>query len=312
MAFAVMKIGDSGEEVRTLKQLLRGAGYRVNNTDVYDEETSGVVSAYQRANGIEETGQPGASTWAKLASASVVSMPSGLTTKDSVSYLENNRPKAYQSDYTLEIDRLLDQVMNREAFSYDPSEDASYQRYKDRYMYLGKKAMNDAIGQAASLSGGFSNSYAESVGQQAYQDYLASFADAISQLQEMAMNSYNMESERLQNALGALKEAEADDYDKYLDDLAAYNDALDYYYKKLQDEQAQANWEYKNMGSGKKSSGSGGKTKVSPSVEIEKPMPNILTQSEFARRKAAGASSLKSYGSYSEYYQAMRKKYGAN
>ncbi len=300
MAYSVMKLGDAGEDVRTLRSLLRGAGFKLEDGDVFDEETTQAVSEYQKANGLPSTGEAGANTWARLAAGVVTSMPSDLDTPGRVAYLETNRPGDYVSDYAAEIDRLLEQILSREAFSYDPATDPMYQRYKDQYMYMGKRAMNDAIGQASALSGGYANSYAQSAGQQAYQDYLAKLTGGIPDLYELALKAYDAQTGLIETQLSALTDAEKQAYQRYLDELDAYNDALDYYYKKMLDEQKYA-----------RSRGGSSDERVQQGTleTVFDIQPNILTQSEFTRRKQAGASSLSGYKSYQDYVNAMKKKY---
>ena len=300
MTFQSLKIGDVGEEVKTLKRMLRDAGYEIREGDVFDEETEGAVKEYQSSRGLNATGEAELKTVMRLFSDA--GKEEKMNTKEMVSHLESVRPGDYESAYTQEIDRLLDQVMNREAFSYDPASDPMYQRYKDQYVYMGKRAMNDAIGQASSLSGGYGNSFAESAGAQAYQNYLAELSGGMDDMYKLALNAYELETDRMEGELAHLNRADQTAYERYLNDLQAYNDALDYYYQKLMDEQEQENWLYKNT----KKSGGGGSAKEEETVK-----PNILTQSEFLRRKAAGAESLMRYPNYAAYQSAMNKKYSA-
>lgn len=299
MAYANMKIGDAGENVKTLKQLLKGAGFSTSDDDVYDENTYKAVYEYQTANGLQADGEAGASTWAKLASGVLSAMPEGASTKQKVSYLESNRPKAYASDYTEKIDDLVEHLLSREGFSYDPGEDPMYQKYKDRYMYLGKRAMNDAMGTAAALSGGYHNSYAQSAGEQAYQNYLTGLTDGMDDMYALALDAYGAETDRLEAALDTLTKREQTAYDRYLDDVEEYNRALSYYYKKMGDEQSSAK---------RTSSASASKASRDASGE-ENALSNILTPSEFLKRKTAGASDLAAYATYRDYSNAMKKKY---
>jgi len=305
MAYAGMKLGDSGESVKTLKQLLRGAGYTLNDDDLYDEATYNAVKEYQGANGLTADGEAGASTWAKLAGSVVSSAPKNAGTKESVSYLEANRPKAYASDYTKQIDDLVTSILTREDFSYDPASDPMYQKYKDQYLYLGKRAMNDAVGSASALSGGYINSFAEAQGQQAYQDYLTQLTGGIPEMYALALEAYDTKTGQMQSALKALTDSEQRAYERYLDDLDEYNKALSYYYKKLQDEQSQSNWEKKNAPKASSSSSSSSSAKKTEDTTLA----NILTPSEFLKRKVAGSKELSGYATYRDYSEAMKKKY---
>lgn len=113
-----------------------------------------------------------------------------------------------------QADELLDSILNRKDFSYDFNADAIYQQYKDKYIQQGKLAMADAMGQAAALTGGYGNSYAAAVGNQAYQAHLNNLNDIIPDLYEMAYNRYNQEEQDLYNQYGLLMQ----DYEKYMND----------------------------------------------------------------------------------------------
>ena len=300
MAYLNMKIGDTGDDVKTLKQLLRGAGYQLSDDDLFDEDTYKAVNEYQRANGITPNGEIGASTWAKLAGSIVNSMPSGLDTAGKVKFLEDNRPKDYASDYTKRIDELIEKALTREDFSYDPANDPMYTQLKDEQTYLGKRAMDDVMGAAASLSGGYANSFAQTAGEHAYQDYMAQLAGSMDDMYKIALSAYDTQTSQMQSQLKELADAEEKAYQRYLDDVSEYTKTLEYYYQKLLDEQEQANWNLKNA----PRSYSGAQPK-----QEEKAPANILTPSEFLRRKVAGSADLKAYATYQDYTKAMKKKY---
>ena len=94
-------------------------------------------------------------------------------------------------------DEALQAYMNREDFQYDLNGDALYQQYKDRYLNLGKQAMADTMGQAAALTGGYGSSYAQSVGQQAYNGYLQQLGDVVPELYKLAYDRYQDKGDAL-------------------------------------------------------------------------------------------------------------------
>lgn len=94
-----------------------------------------------------------------------------------------------------EYDSLYDQYKNRGDFTYDLNGDALYQQYKDKYIQQGKLAMADTMGQAAAMTGGYGNSYAQSVGQQAYQASLDNLNDIVPELYAMALDRYNQKGQ---------------------------------------------------------------------------------------------------------------------
>lgn len=114
-------------------------------------------------------------------------------------------PYAREND----LQSVIDQRLNRGKFSYDLNGDALYQQYKDNYIQQGKMAMQDAMGQAAAMTGGYGNSYAATVGNQAYQGYLQGLNDVVPQLYQMALDRYNLEGNELDSKYGLLSSEKA-------------------------------------------------------------------------------------------------------
>lgn len=148
---------------------------------------------------------------------------------------EMNRPGAYQSKWKEQLDGIMDKILNREGFNYDVNADALYQQYKDRYMQQGKLAMQDTIGQAAALTGGYGNSYAQNAGQQAYEGYLQGLNDKVPELYSMAMEKYQMEGDDLNNKANLLGNKDALDYSRYQDELNQWNTDRSFAYGQEQD-----------------------------------------------------------------------------
>ena len=124
---------------------------------------------------------------------------------------------------------IMDKILNRERFSYDLNGDALYQQYKDKYIQQGKMAMGDAIGRASAMTGGYGNSYAQSVGQQTYQAHLNELNDIVPELYQMAFDRYNQEGQELYNKYGMLSDDKNTEYGIWSD---GYNRLLgdrDYY-----------------------------------------------------------------------------------
>lgn len=105
---------------------------------------------------------------------------------------------------------VMNQWMNRGPFQYDMNADAMYQQYKDQYMRQGRLAMQDTIGRASTLTGGYGNSYATAAGQQQYNEYLAGLNDKALELSQMAYQRYQDEGDKLKDAYGMLYGRERD------------------------------------------------------------------------------------------------------
>lgn len=126
----------------------------------------------------------------------------------------------YVNPYEGQIMELYKGISERKPFQYDVNEDVMYQNLRDQYIAGGQMAMMDTMGQAAQLTGGYGNSYAQGVGQQAYQGYLQGLNDQIPDLYNMALQNYIQTGDTMLQQYGMLQDMAADDYGKYQDQMA--------------------------------------------------------------------------------------------
>lgn len=122
------------------------------------------------------------------------------------------------------------------AFSYDPESDAGYQNFLKLMQDNGKKAMEDTVGKASALTGGYANSYAASAGQQVYNDFVKQGAEAQAGFRQLAQDEFDAENQRILNQLNLLKDQKKSiwddaalkagfgDYSGYVNDLGLYED----------------------------------------------------------------------------------------
>lgn len=151
-------------------------------------------------------------------------MPSG-SVQAAQAYLEQvkaSKPGAYQSRWDDELTSLYDQIRNRKKFSYDMGTDPLYQQYREQYQRLGRLAMQDTMGQAAALTGGYGSTYGEQVGQQAYNAYLQNLNDIVPQLQQQAYQRYQDEGTDLYSQYSLVKGRDDTDYGRYRDTVSDY------------------------------------------------------------------------------------------
>lgn len=99
--------------------------------------------------------------------------------------------------------QALSNLANQPKFSYDLSKDTLYNQMKDQYQAMGQQAMEDTIGQASAMTGGYGNSYATTAGSQAYQGYMQQLNNNIADLYNLALNTHTAETNRLQNVFNA-------------------------------------------------------------------------------------------------------------
>ena len=96
-----------------------------------------------------------------------------------------------------QVNELYNQIMGYKPFQYDLTGDLLYRQMADQYTQLGQQAMRDTMGQAAALTGGYGNSYAQQVGNQANQQYLTALNEQIPELYDRAYNTWAGEYDRL-------------------------------------------------------------------------------------------------------------------
>lgn len=265
MAFnnMIVRVNDKGEPVSELQTLLNNNGYNLDVDGVFGKKTQAAVKDYQTNNGLDVDGIVGEQTWGALTGSSTgktntstTKSTNTSTTKPANTGFSYNdftyddykasdtvtqalaalntqlgaKPGEYQSTWQDQINTIIDKILNREDFSYDLNSDALYQQYKDQYTALGKLAMQDTMGQAAAMTGGYGNSYASTAGNQAYQSYLSQLNEVVPELYGMALDKYNQEGQELYNQYGILADQENQDYSRYQDEYSKWQNDLSFLY----------------------------------------------------------------------------------
>lgn len=249
--------GSSGEDVKKLQQTLNQYGYSLAVDGQFGNATKQAVMDYQKKNGLAVDGIVGVKTWGSLNSGSKSGSGSGakkpvapskpsysprpeykksasvISAENALNDWEKNKPKEYQSQYGEQIDAILNDILNREDFSYNMNADPLYQQYKEQYVQNGKKAMMDTLGQATALTGGYLNSYATTAGNQAYDEYLNELNYIGLDLRDRAYEQYQDEGDKMIADITLLRGLDGDDYQKYLDELERYYADGDYLLNKL-------------------------------------------------------------------------------
>ena len=100
------------------------------------------------------------------------------------------------------------------------------------------------------MTGGYGNSYAQTAGQQSYQNYMQQLQEQIPNLYSMELDRYQREGEDMKNQYSLAKDRYDDEYGKYRDNLSdwqtdsAYQDERDYDYNRFANERSYWNDEY--------------------------------------------------------------------
>lgn len=258
MAYSTVQYGSSGGDVKKLQEELNKNGYKLDVDGQFGSKTQSAVKDYQKKNGLTVDGIVGKNTWSKLTAVNTKTQSSSKkpsvaskkvkteakrpeykksdalkNAENKVNNWEKNAPEKYSSKYSEEIDGILNDILNREKFSYNLNADPLYEQYREIYTQNGKKAMMDTVGEATALTGGYGNSYAVTAGSQAYQEYLNDLNGVALDLRDRAYEQYGDEGDKLFDDVTLLRSLDGDDYEKYLDELERYYKDGEYLLEKL-------------------------------------------------------------------------------
>ena len=282
--YTMVAYGSQGGAVKQLQSELNKRGYQLDEDGVFGKKTKAAVRDYQKKNGLTMVdGIAGDETWGSLlsaptaaeqqaaaAAAEEAARPEARVTestarklaelekgyqpsedvaaarayRDSVAAMQ---PGGYSSGFEDQLQALYDQIAGRESFSYDPEEDETYRRYARLYAAQGAAAMEDTMGQAASLTGGYGSSYAQAAGQQAYDRYLGELAALVPELRQAALAEYRQEGQALTDRYNMLNQQEKAAYDRWQDTVAQWQRALSEAQSSYDDVSAQDEKAYQTM-----------------------------------------------------------------
>lgn len=239
-----MSKGTSGNDVKKWQDYLKTQGYDIDSTGEFDDVTRYYTKRYQQKNKLNTSGIVDADTIGKAgytynAAPSQYTMFNNTESGNTLLTNKNNALGALQnfeySPYSKaqEYSDLLATYNNREPWSYNVNEDELYKQYVDLYTKQGQLAMQDSMAQAAALTGGYGNSYAQSVGQQNYQQYMNLLNQVGIDLADRDYQRYQQEGEDMLTQIGLHEKARANE-------LAEQNNEYD----RLQNEYNLANSEY--------------------------------------------------------------------
>lgn len=164
------------------------------------------------------------------------------TSKDHLEnyYQENPQPTAPQRDPR--IDALLNEILNRDDFSYDVMNDPLYKQYAQMYQREGDRAMKETMAEAAANAGGM-NSYAITAAQQANSYYNSQLNDKIPELYQLAYDMYLNDKESKVQDLGILQNMDNTQYNRYRDTMNDWYNDKNFAYGMYQDAVQQGNFE---------------------------------------------------------------------
>ena len=147
--------------------------------------------------------------------------------------IQGQKPVDYNSKYQAGIDQLFDKILNRGKFEYDMNADTLYKQAMDKFSAQAKMGMQDTMGQAQSMTGGYGNSYAQTAGQQMYDKTMQNVTDMLPAMEERAHARWRGEGDDMARDLSISQSMEQDEYGRYRDAKGDwqfdYGQALDRY-----------------------------------------------------------------------------------
>lgn len=135
---------------------------------------------------------------------------------------DRQQPGAYVSRWQQQLDAAMEKILNREAFTYQLNGDALYRQYKDQAMQNGRLAMQDTLGQAAAMTGGYGSSYGQTAAQQSYRRHMEDLSDKAAQLYDKARAEYDRQGQADKEKYAMLLQRENGSQNRYKEALAAW------------------------------------------------------------------------------------------
>lgn len=146
---------------------------------------------------------------------------------------------SFDYTYDSETRALIDQILNSNLADWKKGD--QYSALRDQYAANGEMSMADLLGQVSSRTGGLASSYAASVANQEYNDWM-------SKLEQAAREMYQQDRNDKLNSLGILGDAYDREYGEYGDKLNQWNTDRNFAYQQAQDALAnqwkQKEWDY--------------------------------------------------------------------
>lgn len=200
---AVNKIRNHETE-KSIYAKLKADGYIEEPADTSAIEYSGSANTKPNDDGNNDGG------------GNVYGFSPSQTYLDAMAYTQSllDKLNSGRTSYTDKINDIMAQIEGRQPFSYDFNTDTMFQQQLQSAMASGKLAMQDTMGQASALTGGYGSTYAQAVGNQAYNQQIQGAYDNLPDYYGMALDAYNAEGNALATKLGMYQTADDAEYSR--------------------------------------------------------------------------------------------------
>lgn len=155
--------------------------------------------------------------------------------------IERNKPDPFVSKYSNQITDLLNQVYGEKKFSYtgqDMKNDDLYKAYAEQYENNARRAMQDTLGNASALTGGYGSTYGQAAAQQQYDQTMAGLNSRALDFYDRAYQRYQDDRANRYNQLNAFNNQDQIDYGRYRDTVGDWKDDRNYYQNALNAERS--------------------------------------------------------------------------
>ena len=155
--------------------------------------------------------------------------------------------KQFNNPYAAQMKEITDKITNRQPFSYDHNTDPAYAAYATQYGQLGDQAMQDTLGDVASMTGGQASSYAVTAAQQAKNRWNSELTNVIPQLMQAAYARYQGDASMDYQTAGTLNDYTNTAYNQFANDRDSQMNAYQYLgsnvYNQIRDNVGDAQWQ---------------------------------------------------------------------
>ena len=135
-------------------------------------------------------------------------------------YLKQVKEGGYNTQWSQTLDQLVNEYMGRGAFEYNADDDVQWQQAKSQGLREANLAMKNSMAQAATLSGGYGNSYAATVGNQVYQQGVADIMALAPEYYQAAYQRYRDEGDQMLQNISLAQSMDESEYQRWADEYS--------------------------------------------------------------------------------------------
>lgn len=168
--------------------------------------------------------------------------------KNSYDDIINNPSKYGYNSHITDVNDLFEQIMNQEKFSYDTKKDALFQMYKKQYEAQGKRSMQNQMGVAAAMSGGYNSSVAQTSAQKQFQNSMDELSKKAAETYQNSLDMYKYKQQNLLNRYNTARDMNNAGNEAYWKQVDVATNNMNNAYNAWQDDR---NFQYNSWNDGR-------------------------------------------------------------